>query len=266
MISIIVSTYKPNLFNRLSENIKETIGVDYELIPIYNQSKYSLCQAYNIGLEQASYNYLCFIHEDVIFKTKDWGRHLASAMENDKKIGLIGVAGTKFKSTYPTASWGQSSFLKKFKRGHIFVFSDNKVEKHVEYDISKYPKEIEEVVCIDGIFMFTKKEVFQNCKYDELTFTNFHCYDLDFSLQVHFQSYKVVVDRSIDLIHLSKGNYNSHFTLANKLLQKKWKSKLPIASRDLGFNKYQLHYYNLINYIISLKDSLILKLKNLEFN
>jgi len=261
MISIIISTHKPELFEAVKVSIDKTIGVAYEIIGVENHARYSICEAYNIGESQAKYPYLCFVHEDVLFKTKDWGKSLISIMEADKSIGLIGIAGTKFKSTYPTGSWGQSSFLTKYKRGHVFVYADNLVEQHIEYDDSKHPELLEEVVCVDGVFMFTKKEVYKSCRYDDTVFTNFHGYDLDFSLQVFFQSYKVLVYRGVELIHLSQGNYTPYFTLANRLMQKKWGSKLPVASNDLGLNNSRLCYYNTVNNLISLKDTLIRKIK-----
>ena len=261
MISIIISTHKPEIFDAVKVSIEKTIGVAYEIIGVENQARYSICEAYNIGESKAKYPYLCFVHEDVLIKTKDWGRSLISIMEDDKSIGLIGIAGTKFKSTYPTGSWGQSSFLTKFKRGHVFIHSIDSMEQHIEYDVSKNPELLEEVVCVDGIFMFTKKDIYKSCRYDDTIFTNFHGYDLDFSLQVLFQSYKVLVYRGIELIHLSKGNYTPYFTIANRLIQKKWKSKLPVASNDLGLNNFRLHYYNTVNNFISYKDTLMRKIR-----
>lgn len=263
MISIIISTHKSEYFKAVQISIEQTIGVEYEIIGIENHAQYSICEAYNIGENKAKYPYLCFMHEDILFKTKNWGKTLISIMEADKSIGLIGIAGTKFKSTYPTGSWGQSSFLKKYKRGHIYVPSDKSAEKHIEFDESKQPQTLEEVVCIDGVLMFTKKDIYKSCRYDDNTFTNFHGYDLDFSLQVHFQSHKVMILRDIELIHLSTGNYTSYFTLANRLIQKKWKAKLPVASRDLDLSDFELFYYNTVNNLISFKDTLIRKFKNL---
>lgn len=261
MISIIISTHKPEYFKSVKISIEQTIGTEYEIIGIENHAQYSICKAYNIGESKAKYPYLCFMHEDILFKTKDWGKTLISIMEADKSIGLIGIAGTKFKSTYPTGSWGQSSFLKKYKRGHIYVPSNNSIEHHIEFDESKQPKLLEEVVCIDGVLMFTKKDIYKSCRYDDRTFTNFHGYDLDFSLQVHTKSYKVMVFRNLELIHLSTGNYTPYFTLANRLIQKKWRVALPIASRDLRLSNFVLNYYNTVNNLILFKDTIVRKLK-----
>lgn len=82
MISIIASTHNPTFFQRFSEKVQETIGVDFEIIGIENHTQYSICEAYNIGADKAKYPYLCFVHEDVIFRTKDWGKYLIDVYGN----------------------------------------------------------------------------------------------------------------------------------------------------------------------------------------
>lgn len=256
MISIIISTYKPLLLKRISLCIQETIGVEYEIIAIENDAKYSICEAYNLGVERANFPYLCFVHEDVLFKVKDWGKRLISLCLADETIGLIGVAGTKYKSTYPSAI-GQSPLLRyEFLKGHIFHW----VNEYTNFDNSKEPKEIEDVVCIDGVFMFTHKKVFKNCRFDDKLLTHFHGYDIDFSLQVFFQSFRVIVDRVILLDHHSSGDYSKENTLANRVIAKKWQNKLPVATSDLHFSKSKLISLDLQNWYYFIKTAIKRKL------
>lgn len=262
MISIIVSTHKPEFFQRFSENLKKTIGIEYELIGIENYAQYSICEAYNLGIKLAKYPFLCFVHEDIIFKTQNWGKRMISLMENDQNIGLIGVAGSKFKSSYPLSGWGQGPSLNKFKRGQITHYYDNN-ELYEDFDFSTEKKEFEEVVCLDGIFLFTKNEVLNHCKFDDKTLNYFHGYDTDFSLQVFFKNYKVIVDRKIELIHYSKGNYNKEYTQANKKIWKKWLFKLPVASKDLKMSKLDRLKTDIINWYYSGNDTIKRKLKML---
>ena len=119
MISIIISTRKDkSSLKNIIENFSSTIGVEHEYVFIENGGKYSLCEAYNLGVEKAQFDYFCFVHDDILIKSENWGVKLISLMENDTSIGLIGVAGTKFKSTYPSG-WGQSPYLRRFNKGHI---------------------------------------------------------------------------------------------------------------------------------------------------
>ena len=41
-----------------------------------------------------------------------------------------------------------------------------------------------EVVAVDGFGMFVRKEVWKANPFDEKMLTGFHCYDVDFSLQI----------------------------------------------------------------------------------
>lgn len=260
MISIIISTHKPEIFKIFSENLNNTIGVEYELISIENNAQYSISEAYNMGIEKSSFSFLCFVHEDVLFKTQNWGKHLISIMENDPTVGLIGVAGSKFKSTYPLSGWGQGSRLNKYKRGHIFHKINNKEESYLNFDINPDSKDVEEVVCLDGVFLFSKKEVFENCRFDDKMLTDFHGYDADISLQVFFQNYKVLVDRGIELIHFSGGNYSTEYTIANKKIWRKWILKLPVATNDLNLSRFELYKTDAVNWYYSGIDSIKRKL------
>jgi len=259
MISIIISTYKPILLERVKASIEDTIGVEYEIVEIENHSKYSICEAYNLGVSKAKYPYLCFVHEDVLFKINDWGRRLISIMSGDSSIGLIGVAGTKFKSTYPSAL-GQSPRLRRlFMRGHIYHWE----KEYTDFDKTLKKKEIEDVVCVDGVFLFSKKDVFLHCHFDEKLLTHFHGYDIDFSLQVFFQSYRVIVDRGIILDHHSSGDYSLQNTIANRKVGKKWMSKLPVATTDTGLSRFKLHYLDMLNWCFFLTTALKRKLHTL---
>ncbi|MFA5044464.1 MAG: glycosyltransferase [Paludibacter sp.] len=243
MISVVISSYKPLLFQRVSENIKDTIGVECEIVLIKNDAQYSICEAYNMGVAKAKFPYLCFVHEDVLFKTKDWGKRLISIMNDDSSIGLIGIAGTKFRSTYPSAI-GQGPGLSQFLRGHIYHW-----DKYKDFDSSISKNDIEDVVCIDGVFMFTKNEIFEHCRFDDKLLTHFHGYDIDFSLQVFFQSYRVVVDRSTLIAHYSDGNYSIENTVSNRKVAKKWMRKLPVATNDTHLSKLKLYRLDVINWI-----------------
>jgi len=257
MISIIISTQDKVLLDRLSENINETIGVDFEIVAIENKGLYSICEAYNTGVSKSNFPYLCFVHEDVLFKTKDWGIRLISIMKNDPAIGLIGIAGTKFRSTYPSAI-GQGPGLRKFLRGNIYHWDTYK-----DFDISNQQKELDDVVCIDGVFMFSKKEVFEYCRFDDKLLTHFHGYDIDFSLQVFFQSFRVVVDRSVLIAHYSNGNYVGQNTIANRKVGRKWLRKLPVATRDTHLSKIKIRYLDLINWIYFLRTAIERNIKNI---
>lgn len=248
MISLIISTpKKKDALSELVANIKLTIGIDHEIIIIENPGKFSICTAYNLGEKQARHPYLCFLHDDVYFRKGNWGKLLVERFTGLENIGLIGLAGTKFKSSYPSP-WGQSPFLHPFRRGHIY-HEDKEGLTYLNYDNSPQPNDVDEVVCVDGVLLFTSKEVLVECRFDERMLTHFHGYDIDFSLQVHHFGYRILVTREIDIVHKSGGNYSKENTRANRLIAKKWKRILPATSTDLTLSLFQKNKLDVLNWI-----------------
>ncbi len=259
MISLIISTRKNQSEQQeIEQHIRESIGTSHEVIFIENHKKYSLCEAYNIGFAKAQFPYLCFVHDDVNFMTPQWGKEAIEIMEQDASMGLLGVAGTKFKSSYPSA-WGQSPYLGKYKRGRIIHEYENKREL-LEYDGTNQPSNTEEVVVLDGVFLFAKRAIFSTCRFDEELLTHFHGYDIDFSLQVFFKGYKVCVTRNIEITHYSGGNYSAENTVANRKIAKKWRKNLPVATSDLALKKLSKHYQNARNWLYFLSKAMLRKL------
>ncbi|OIV43184.1 glycosyltransferase [Flavobacterium johnsoniae] len=107
MISIIICSRNIHLYDKVYKSIQETIGIlDYEIIRIDNSiENLSITKAYNKGIQKSKYEYLLFVHEDVIFHTLNWGQIVINTFESNLKLGLIGVAGAKYKSKYPSAFW-----------------------------------------------------------------------------------------------------------------------------------------------------------------
>ena len=219
MISIIISSYQPHYLEELKVNVENTIGVGYEIIDIQNKGIMSICSAYNQGASKAKFPYLCFMHEDISFKTVNWSKPLISKFETDATTGIIGIAGGKYKSISPSI-W--LSGVAELDRINIIQHSKSKKNEYINY----LPNEFEEVVCLDGVFLFTKKSIWAENKFDEFTFTNFHCYDLDFSFQVG-RSKKVLVTNTVLLEHFSTGSYDKSWIDETLVFHNKWRQNLP---------------------------------------
>ena len=95
MLSIRISSYQPQFYSALEKNIAETIGIPYEIIKIDNPNLMGICEAYNKGASLSKYDYLLFVHEDVIFHTKEWGQKLINHLKLEN-VGVIGVAGSNY--------------------------------------------------------------------------------------------------------------------------------------------------------------------------
>lgn len=236
-VSIIVSSCNEEHYNKFIKSVEKTIGCDYEIVKIVNPGLYSLCEAYNIGIGRAVNPYVCFVHEDVNFLGQNWGVHCMEVMLSDSAIGLIGVAGSAYKSTLPGA-W-LSTFTRDFCRGKICQGDNSWIAKRwTDYDRRENKTDLSDVVCIDGVFMFTTKNIASAIQFDSVTFTGYHCYDLDFSTAVFLSGYRVVVDREIQLFHYSQGNFNHTFSRYAKLYCRKYRYKLPLCAEKIPLISY----------------------------
>ncbi|MBD2700674.1 hypothetical protein IC229_08505 [Spirosoma sp. BT702] len=225
MISLIVSSHKEDLFQKFSKSVEETIGIDYEIIQIFNQGQLGLCEAYNLGLKLVSHPYICFVHEDITFNTNNWGEVLIQDFESDSSIGLIGVAGSGYKS-WVLSGWHTSQHdPTRFIAVNIIHTGSG---KPVHYKTNITNNNLVQVVSIDGCFMFTHEKIVNEISFDQTSFTNFHCYDIDFSLQVN-KRYKVIVDFNILLSHVSAGSYDKLWFFETIKLHNKWKKELPCS-------------------------------------
>lgn len=262
MISIVISTYNSDKFRIFAQGVEDTIGdTPYEIIKIDNPGIMGICEAYNRGIEKAKYSYLCFCHDDIIFRTQDWGLVLINSFKQNKEIGLIGCAGSVYKAWVPSG-WSSppSSFLK--KENLIQVKKDGtKIKCSVGMSDN-----LEAVVSLDGCLLCTKKEVTDEFKFDDKTFRNYHCYDIDFSLQV-FSKYKVAVTKDILIEHCSDGSFSSGWLYETYKLHAKW-NNLPLMSQNITQeevrNQEKLAYSFLLSKTIELNTA-YLKLLNILF-
>lgn len=224
MISVIVSTHNELNLSNVKTNIQQTIGVPYELIAIDNRAGRGLCEVYNEGTKKARFPILCFAHEDIRLITENWGGIVASIFQQNTRLGLLGVAGSTYKS-YAPASWGLLEQARSVNIIQHYKFVKQSVYNHYE---NHQNSTLAKAVCIDGVWMCTKKEIAQEIGFDQRLFTSFHCYDLDFSLGV-FQRYDVAVTFDVLMEHYSEGRSDKNWVTELLKLHRKWKTRLPIT-------------------------------------
>jgi hypothetical protein len=181
MISIIIASVDPKLFQQVKQNIAETIGVPYEVIAFENSNgARGICEVYNEGIDKATQDILCFMHEDLAISTKDWGRIVHDIFQQHPKLGVIGIAGSTYKSVMPTG-WASQGFPESERTNILQSF------KHIEYKtihacVNPANESLAKVVAVDGAWMCVRKEVCRHIRFDDVRFKKFHCYDIDFCL------------------------------------------------------------------------------------
>lgn len=246
MISVIISSVNKDYLKKVSENIADTIGVPFEIIAIENrEDPRGICEVYNRGIQQAKYNMLCFAHEDITFKTNNWGSMVLQLFADHPDYGLFGVAGSDYKSLAPSGWNGSGTDTDYSNIIQNFKFQDKKdFHYYKNYD----NKKIAQVVCIDGVWFCAPKKIAEEVMFDEDVFKGFHAYDLDFSFAVA-RKYKVGVTFDILIDHFSEGNFDRTWLEEILKFHKKWNHHLPVNLRpfprntSLSTEKHTFQYF-----------------------
>ena len=195
MLSIIISSYQPHYYQALEKNIAETIGIPYEVIKVDNPGKIGICEAYNHGAQKAQYDYLLFLHEDVLFETQNWGLILTQLLSK-KSIGCVGLAGGDYVSTYPLP-WWQNKERRFFHLNQISTNEEKKINRLTEH---------KNVIFLDGVFIACRRNIFLETRFSDYL-QGFHGYDMDFSWRAS-QTHQNIVSHEITLTHFSAGHPN----------------------------------------------------------
>lgn len=195
MLSIIISSYKPEYFSALEKNIAQTCGILYEIIKVNNPGLMGICEAYNKGVLIAKYNDLLFLHEDTEFKTSNWGEVLISYLKN-QKTGCIGVAGSTYIPNAPVGWWFSKN------ADFRYLLQNNKDYRTIDED--------KDIILLDGVFLAIQKQKYEEFKFDETLLSGFHAYDIDFSQRVS-QKYQNLITSKILINHFSTGKPDSNW-------------------------------------------------------
>lgn len=255
MISIIICNKKPILSPVLEVNIHNTAGVEYEVVSIDNShGSYNIFQAYNKGVSLAKGDILCFMHDDILFRSNGWGHVVEEAFSAEAKLGALGVAGGHFLPDCP-CSWSTC------KTTSFHVWQTNHDGSATEYGCRDYDggKRTVEVACLDGLWICIRRSLFDTIRFDDSTFKGFHCYDSDICMQILSAGYSVNVTFDIDIEHRSNGACNQQYYDNLDLWHKKWHDHLPVARGiSLTKNEMQIHQAYAIELIEKGKEALSL--------
>lgn len=237
MLSIIISSYQPEYFSALEKNIAETMGIPYEIIKVDNPGKMGICKAYNLGAKQAQYDFLLFLHEDVLFENIQWGTKLIKILKSEN-CGAVGVAGSTYHGFIPASWWSYGR-----TRINIIQADKNSNQKLYILRVNFFEdNEREKVQSLDGVFLACRKDVYEKFPFDEIL-PGYHGYDVLFSLKIakHFQNY---VTDQILITHFSRGSLSKQWLEAIIKVNKILGGRPVIAyDRETEFKSF----YNLLN-------------------
>jgi hypothetical protein len=231
MISIVVCSKQKILSENFSENIRKTIGVEYEIIAIDNsENKFSIFEAYNHGWKQSRFDYVCFVHDDVHFNSQNWGENVIRHLQNPE-TGICGLAGGPLVTHIP-ASWKNKyqsvNIVQAYQR-------KNKPERLILLP-TDFNELSNEVILLDGVFLCMRRNLDSSLRFDE-SFSGFHVYDLDICLQAYTAGFKNYVIYDLSLTHFSRGNRDKVYFKNLIMLYKKWETELPLSLEYLNIDK-----------------------------
>ena len=223
MLSLIICSRQSDISQSLKDNIQSTIGVEYELVIIDNsKNEYSMFTAYNKGVREAKGNIFCFMHEDIKYLTKDWGKNVICHF-NNAETGLVGVMGGHYLPDL-VCHIGDSGIL---SYHYYYICKDG--SRIYNYSPSHFPSGTSEVdvVAVDGLWFAIPRVLFQKISFDE-RYGGFHYYDMDISMQIWAAGFKCKVINDVVISHYSAGRINHDFIKSSYCFYTKWKSFLPM--------------------------------------
>jgi hypothetical protein len=190
--------------------------------------------------QKAKFPYLCFIHEDIIMPTQNWGRDMVLFAEQTDRCGIIGFAGgRRVKKNF--ICWWEGQGQEERCRFYDLAVRELRL-KYNNPDNAEFAQ----VITLDGLFLFVRKEIWKNNPFDEDTLKGFHFYDADFSFGIS-RKYQNYVYLKSDIYHFSEGNINKAFYEAALIFQKKWKKELPssMGNRKISLKEEMNSVFNL---------------------
>jgi GT2 family glycosyltransferase len=245
MISIIICARTKDITPELRKNIAETIGVAYEIIVIDNsENRLNIFTAYNLGVERSKYPLLLFMHDDIHYRTSDWGLRVQSHF-SDEQVGAIGVAGGPYIPSVPGGWWSTGA-------GYIHILqSERRGDEPVMQNYFPEGSVKQEVVVLDGVWFCIRRQLFESIRFDDKTFSGFHFYDLDISMQVFKAGYKLLCINDVLIHHFSNGVLDARWIDNLLIFHKKWKSELPASARSFTLPQQCGMEYRTLNEFMS---------------
>lgn len=226
MLSLITCARAKDVSEELRRNIATTIGTDYELIVIDNSSNdHSIFSAYNEGVRRSKGDILCFMHDDILYQTINWGVNVQRHFENHE-VGLLGVAGGYYLPAMP-CYWFQNAM----DRSINIIQHENRCKEACLDFMREGEQEKNEVVAVDGVWFCIRKNLFGKISFDE-HYNGFHMYDMDICMQIRQLGLKLFVVYDVLIEHMSLGNAGCSWLDAALAFWKKWKQELPQYTED----------------------------------
>lgn len=221
-IAIIVCSKKTSEENKdFIEHVKESCGCDAHVYLIHNPEGVSLSKIYAdmVVNKEIDNDILVFIHDDIEFLKKNWGKEVLRLFNENEDYGIIGVAGSA--QFDENGAWW--NYPKKFGQ----VLHRNEGKSWLTAFSPLLEKDLQEVVVIDGLFMaVNKRRIAENFDREKLMFD---FYDIYFCLANYLsKKCKIGVTTNIRLAHNSIGRLRNDWYASRDFINEKFGKYFPI--------------------------------------
>jgi len=217
MISVVICSVNGTKFAAVSEQYRRLMGDEpHEIIGVHDAR--SMCDGYNRGFDRTQGDTVIFAHDDIELLTTDFIPRLKAHMQHDD---VVGVAGT---DRLVSASWSMA--------GPPFIFGQVAHVHPNGFIVCIYgaPRRvIQGIQAMDGLFLAFRREVVEKLRWDDKTFTGWHCYDVDMVFRAYLAGYRTAVVCDLPILHASQGVYDDAWHIAAKLFHQKHAGKFSAA-------------------------------------
>jgi glycosyltransferase involved in cell wall biosynthesis len=223
-VVIVFSSHLSEVENQnFIKHIDDTIGVKHKTICYPNFNQFSLPQIYNDAIKNHYEKDCVFVmcHNDIIIKTKNWGKILLGHF-NHTSYTIVGVAGSTF---IPETGmwWGDRSKM------YGIVEHTNGISTWVN-EYSNSFNGIQPTLMIDGLFMTFDPDKTEH-NFNE-NYGLFHFYDVPFCVDNYLDGCDVGVTTSIRILHKSIGQTDPNWEANRKKFTENYKLPMRYVSED----------------------------------
>ena len=231
-LSVIFSSHFTNSENNeFIKHLINTSGVDVNIICIENHNQYSLSESYNIGWNKLKEknrenDIIVFCHNDIIIKTKDWGKILLNLFKTFNKYDIIGIAGSTELNSHGCWWLDEKGISMNYDKMVGRVWHTNGIREWESIYTEKIKTMVKDVVLVDVLFIAVNDETMVK-KFIE-NYKRFHCYHVTFCIDNYLEGCNIGVIDKISVLHKSVGMVNSKWEENRKQFIEEYKEELPI--------------------------------------
>jgi GT2 family glycosyltransferase len=155
----------------------------------------SMSEGYNRGAKMAKGSWYIFCHDDIALVNGGIKRKLKRMI---KCADVFGVCGTK---RIISGNWYDGGIP--YNAGSVVVPNHSRKWKYrLEIFGISYKKTIRDIQALDGLFIVCSKKVFDSINgFDEISYKDFHTYDIDFTFRAYLAGYRCAVINDLLLQH-----------------------------------------------------------------